>query len=101
MPIKTTKDGRTIRTGQDYSFFRQQVWMLQVGKCMCCPRKTRLELDIDSDYSFHLSHVGSRGMGSAFRDDVLGTKKGQVEGGKCGACHREEHHQGRNQPFVH
>lgn len=32
-------------------------------------------------------------MGGALRDDVIGPNRGQVEGGKCGQCHRQEHHQ--------
>ena len=93
MPITTTKDGRTIRTGKSYTEFRREVYEAQSGRCMECPRQTSLTADIDSDFSFHIAHRGSRGMGSGIRDDVVGPKRGQVEGGKCGRCHRQEHGQ--------
>ena len=93
MSIKKKRDGRTIRKGVDYSNFRRDIWEIQEGRCMLCDRRTHLLVPIEADYSFHLHHLGSRGMGSAIRDDVLGTKRGQVGGGLCGKCHREGHHQ--------
>jgi hypothetical protein len=91
--IKITKDHRTIRTGTHYSLFRESVYIMQGMRCCECGRITSLLSDLQDDISFHLSHRGTRGMGSGFRDDVLGPKKGQVEGGKCGKCHRQEHNQ--------
>lgn len=93
MSIRVTKDGRTIRTGKDYTAFRREVFHDQNASCMDCTRTTFLLSDLERDDSFHLAHRGSRGMGSAIRDDVVGPKRGQVEGGKCGRCHRQEHHQ--------
>jgi hypothetical protein len=89
--IKVTKDGRTIRTGTDYTGFRRVVHRGQWGNCLNCGRNTSLTVAFESDFSFHLTHCGTRGLGGSLRDDVLGTKKGQVEGGKCGKCHRAEH----------
>lgn len=91
--IKTTKDGRTIRTGKDYKEFRSGLHSLQNARCLACPRITRIDVPLEWDNAFHVSHRGSRGMGSAIRDDVVGPRRGQVEGGKCGKCHREEHGQ--------
>jgi hypothetical protein len=92
MPI-IVRNGRTIRRGRDYSLFRRELFLNQTGRCIECNRLTSFEMDIDSDYSFHVAHRGSRGMGAAIRDDVVGPKRGQVEGGKCGKCHRQEHGQ--------
>jgi len=91
MSIKKTKDGRTIRTGKEYTDFRRQLYDKQKRLCIKCGRVTRLDISIYFGNSFHVAHRGSRGMGSAIRDDVVGEKRGQVEGGKCGACHREDH----------
>lgn len=93
MAIEIKKDGRTIRTKKDYSKFRRELYYSQHGRCIRCERPTMFNIDIDSDYAFHVAHRGSRGMGSSFRDDVLGPNKGQVLGGLCGRCHRKEHHQ--------
>lgn len=93
MSIVITKDGRTIRDGKDYSEFRIQLHKDQQGICMTCGRLTSLVVPLEYGHSFHVSHRGSRGMGSAIRDDVVGPKRGQVEGGKCGGCHRQEHNQ--------
>src|SRR5271157_2899419 len=92
--VKTTKDGRTIRRGKDYTAFRRMVHDKQHGRCMTCNAWTNLELTPEFNGSFHLGHRGTRGLGGSLRDDVIGPKKGQVEGGKCGHCHREEHNQG-------
>lgn len=91
--IKITKDGRTILSGIDYTHFRYELWISQNKKCIKCGRDTDLLVDLSANHSFHLAHRGTRGMGSGFRDDVLGPNKGQVEGGKCGRCHRQEHNQ--------
>lgn len=93
MPIIKTKDKRTKRTGRDYSEFRRELFYKQGGNCMRCGGVTIFVADIESNFSFHVSHRGSRGMGGAIRDDVVGPKRGQVEGGLCGKCHRKEHGQ--------
>jgi hypothetical protein len=93
MPIKLTKDGRTILTGREYSEFRRDLFYRQRGCCIECGRVTIFNADIDSDFAFHVAHRGSRGMGGGIRDDVVGEKRGQVKGGMCGKCHRESHHQ--------
>lgn len=92
MPIQHKK-GRTIRTGRAYSEFRRELFDDQGGLCLRCSRRIVFEADIDADFSAHLSHRGSRGMGGAIRDDVVGPNRGQVEGIICGQCHRKEHHQ--------
>ena len=91
--IQKKKDGRTIKTGIDYTKLRTDLFFLQDGRCFACQRSTSLHVDILSDYSFHVAHRGSRGFGSAFRDDVVGPKKGQIKGGMCGKCHRQSHGQ--------
>ena len=91
--IRETKDGRTIREGLDYTVFRRWLHEGQNGKCKCCGRTTSLESPIHYDDSFHVAHRGSRGMGGSFRDDRVGDKRGMVECGKCGKCHRKEHNQ--------
>ena len=93
MAIKITKDGRTILTPPHYGFFRMEVARSQNHACMTCGGSVNYMLPLEDDRSFHLAHRSTRGMGSAFRDDVIGPKKGQVEGGKCGKCHRIEHGQ--------
>jgi len=91
--LTITKDGRTIREGPDYTAFRKELFDSQRGRCFECGAWTNLEAPIEFDGSFHVAHRGSRGMGSSFRDDVIGPKKGQVKGGLCGDCHRKEHGQ--------
>src|SRR5258708_40037412 len=90
--IKITKDGRTIRSDKDYTRLRASLWVNQNGKCISCVRPTSLTADLIADYSFHVAHRGSRGLGGSLRDDVVGEKKGQIEGGKCGFCHRCDDH---------
>jgi hypothetical protein len=82
-----------ILTGREYTEFRFQLWSTQSGKCCECGRWTFLTRDLQWDDSFHVAHRGSRGMGSAIRDDVLGPNRGQVQGGLCGQCHRKQHGQ--------
>jgi hypothetical protein len=84
--IKVTKDGRTIRTGKDYTDFRSVLWHQQMGTCAECRIDTSLTADIESDYSFHVHHIGGRGLGGSKRDDVSGKCVGL-----CGLHHREEH----------
>jgi len=91
--ICQTKDGRTILTGKDYGLFRMELCRSQGGRCITCHGPADYMLPLESDYSFHVAHRGSRGMGRAIQDDVVGLKRGQVEGGKCGKCHRIEHGQ--------
>jgi hypothetical protein len=93
MSIRKTKDGRTLRTGLDYTKFRRELHEAQKQLCIKCGRYTRTNISLEFDNSFHVSHRGSRGMGSGIRDDVVGPKRGQVEGGLCGRCHRESHGQ--------
>ena len=91
MPIRIKRDGRTVRYGRSYTEFRKALYLMQSGRCMECGRMTSLTCDILSDWAFHVSHRGTRGMSGSVRDDVLGPKKGQVEGGLCAKCHRERH----------
>lgn len=87
MPIKITKDGRTIRTGRDYTKFRRELRDSQRGWCRC-GLPTSLTADLRADWSFHVHHTNGRGMGGSKRDDTL---KACV--GLCGKCHRKEHNQ--------
>jgi hypothetical protein len=93
MTVEIKKDGRTILKGQDYTDFRKDLYDSQQGQCIKCGKQTSLVVPLEWGNSFHAAHRGSRGMGSAIRDDVVGPKRGQVEGGKCGSCHRNEHNQ--------
>lgn len=86
--ISTTKDGRTKRTGKDYTAFRYELWLSQEKKCIDCGRLTNLQSDLHSDDSFHTDQTAGRGMGGAKRDDTFLACKG-----KCGRCHRIKHHQ--------
>jgi 5-methylcytosine-specific restriction endonuclease McrA len=88
VPTKITKDGRTIRTGEDYTEFRRAVHFHQDGNCKRCGRFTSLTADLLADHSFHVHHVGGRGLGGSKRNDILD----KVEG-LCGFDHRREHGQ--------
>ena len=98
--INVTKDLRTILDGADYTKFRRGLWEDQQGCCIECEAFTSPTAPIEWDNSFHVAHRGSRGMGSSFRDDVVGVRKGQVKGGLCGRCHRKEHGQQMNIEFT-
>ena len=93
MSIRILKDGRTLLTPPHYGWFRMEVARQQNHACITCGGEANYMLPLADDHSFHLAHRGTRGMGSAIRDDVIGPKRGQVEGGKCGKCHRIEHNQ--------
>src|SRR3954471_22791187 len=86
--IKTTKDGRTIRTGSHYTEFRTLLFYHQHGRCLECRRATNLESDIEYDDSFHVDHRDGRGMGGSKRDDTI-----KACDGLCGKCHRKKHNQ--------
>lgn len=86
--IKTTKDGRTIRSGKDYTKFRYDLHTLQGGKCVDCKRYTSLNADLAADWSFHTDHIKGRGMGGSKRDDTF-----DACAGRCGKCHRKKHNQ--------
>ena len=89
--IKTTKDGRTIRTEKDYTEWRREMWGQQGGACQSCGRPTNLSVPIEYPNSFHCHHIYGRGGGK--RDDVRFRGEKQMCRGDCGACHREVHHQ--------
>jgi hypothetical protein len=61
--IRTTKDGRTIRTGHNYTAFRRNIHEEQSGACMKCERPTSLTAPLEWDSSFHLHHIGGQGNG--------------------------------------
>ena len=84
--IKTTHDGRTIRTGKHYSEFRGDLYARQKGLCLECGAFTRLDNDLYSDNSFHVDHEKGRGGGK--RDDTFESCKGL-----CGLHHRMKHGQ--------
>jgi hypothetical protein len=86
LSIKVTKDGRTIRTGKDYTLFRLRLWKSQLGYCAGCGGKTDYYADLEADWSFHVDHTNGRAAGK--RDDTPESCKG-----KCGKCHRIKHNQ--------
>ena len=86
--IKVTKDKRTIRTGKDYTRFRQVVYELQGAMCGQCRIFTSMGYEPEHDYSFHVHHKNGRGMGGSKRDDTF-----EACTGLCGSCHRKEHGQ--------
>lgn len=85
--VRTTKDGRTIRTGSHYTDFRRTLWTWQAGMCGC-GRSTQLDADWDVDWAFHVHHKNGRGMGGGKRDDTTIACIGL-----CGKCHRMAHNQ--------
>lgn len=95
--IKITKDGRTIRTGKDYTEFRNEVHFLQKSHCANpdCEikggRLTYLYEPLVYSGSFHLNHLHGRGGGK--RDDVIFRDGKQMVRGDCGKCHRVFHDQ--------
>ena len=93
MSIKITRDGRTIRSGVDYTEFRAMLHELQDAKCDRCWRGTDLAYEPTSDWSFHVHHRNGRGMGGGKRDDSVRTCIGL-----CGECHRQEHNQQEKVP---
>lgn len=88
MPLKFKKDGRIILTGKEYTAFRRQVYADQNMRCRKCGGVTSVTADPISDYSFHVHHIGGRGLGGGKRNDVL-----EAVEGLCGACHRRQHGQ--------
>lgn len=86
--IRTTKDGRTIRTGKHYSQFRAQVFLSQNAECGHCGTGVALSSPPEWASSFHLHHKNGRGMGGGKRNDI----PSEVEG-LCRDCHQKEHHQ--------
>lgn len=97
--IRITKDGRTIRTGRDYTEFRREVYADQKGQCgdPKCDlaqqggRVCSLMVPLEWDEAFHLNHLSGRGGGK--RDDVMFRNGRQVCRGDCGKCHRVFHGQ--------
>jgi len=87
MPIRTTKDGRQILTGKDYTELRIRVYTRDRGRCIVCGVRTRIEQG-GYDNDMHLCHVIPRRMGGGSRDDTM---ENTVT--KCAACHRTEHNQ--------
>lgn len=86
--VTTTKDGRTILDGRDYTRFRSELFQRQSGMCSNCPRKCCLTANHFMPHSFHVHHKHGRGMGGGKRDDTL-----EAVTGLCGNCHREVHGQ--------
>ena len=86
MSIKITKDGRTLRSGKDYTKFRRALYFQQKMNCFECGTATSISADLVSEYSFHVDHTNGRAAGK--RDDTPEACKGL-----CGKCHRIKHHQ--------
>ena len=84
MAIKTTKDGRTIRTGKDYTAFRHDMWATGGGACWECGHPTGLQYPPSYSNSFHVHH--KRGRGGGKRTDTFLACQGL-----CGDCHRRKH----------
>jgi hypothetical protein len=94
MPVKMTKDGRTIRTGVHYTIFRAQMYDKLGGSCQKCERSTSLHVPPEYDGSFHCHHRNGRGLGGGKRDDTH-----EACEGLCGKCHRAEHNR-RNRSLA-
>jgi hypothetical protein len=75
----TTKDGRTILTGRDYTEFRHDVWDAQEGRCLNCGRSVMF----DPEW-FQVHHKNGRGGGK--RTDTL-----EACAGLCRDCHMKAH----------
>jgi hypothetical protein len=88
MSRKITKDGRTLRTGKDYTTFRYDLWFSQDGRCIRCGGIAALSEPIYRARSFHVHHKNGRGMGGSKRSDTFLKCEGL-----CGSCHRIEHNQ--------
>lgn len=94
--IKTTKDGRTILDGKDYTRFRRALWEAQEGECSNCHLATSTTCDLEYDHSFHVDHKTGRGIGGGKRDDTFAACRGL-----CGKCHRLKHNQGIREKAQH
>jgi hypothetical protein len=94
--IFTTQDGRTIRSGEDYTAFRREVFDLQNGLCIRCESSVLFDLDPALPNSFHLHHKHGRGLGGGKRDDKVKTTEGL-----CGDCHRADHGQSYSKAKLH
>ena len=86
MAVKVKKDGRVVRTGKDYTAFRYELYMSQLGKCAECGCQTSLVLDAWNSNSFHVHHVNGRGMGGGKHSDTF-----LACVGLCGKDHRRKH----------
>ena len=84
--IRTTKDGRTIKTGADYLLFRMEVAESQRHRCAMCGRFIFFHHSFELDDSCHLHHRNGRGMGGSKRDDTP-----DMCVALCGKCHRGIH----------
>ena len=79
MAIRSTKSGRSILTGPDYTALRERVYRTQNGRCADCgKRKEFSEMD--------LHHDDRRGVGK--RDDVAHKTRML-----CQPCHQQRHGQ--------
>lgn len=84
--IVTTKDGRILRDGKDYTAFRRSLYDAQEGRCAECGRYTSLELWPEDPNSFHVHHRNGRGLGGGKRTDTL-----EACEGLCFTCHIGKH----------
>lgn len=88
MSIETTKSGRTILSGREYSEFRKTLWQDQRGRCAYCNRPCLLGVPFSYNNAFNVHHKNGRGLGGGKRDD---TPESCV--GICNACHKRVHKQ--------
>ena len=86
--IKTTKDGRTILSGQDYSGLKLQRLAVDWYRCSLDPvMKDDGPITLGCNrlltfYSADLHHIDGRGMGGSKRDDTIAKTRAL-----CRSCH--------------
>ena len=86
--IKTTKDGRTILSGDDYSLLKHQRLEVDRFNCSLDPVMTDDGLEplgcglAISYWTCDLHHIDGRGMGGSKRDDTIAKTRAL-----CRSCH--------------
>jgi hypothetical protein len=86
--IKTTKDGRTILSGQDYRDFKMQRLVVDKYHCSIDPVMTDdgpVTLGCGRFIGYcnaDLHHIDGRGMGGSKRDDTIAKTRAL-----CRSCH--------------
>lgn len=81
MSVRTTKSGKTIADGADYTAIREETYKRQNGRCSDCGRRKDIS-------EMELHHADKRGAGK--RDDADPENKLL-----CQWCHRGRHGQAR------
>jgi len=77
MAVKTTKDGRVIRTDRDYTLFRRVIYARCESRCEGCGKYL--------EFAFMQVHH-TRGRGAGRRNDIP-----EAVLGLCFPCHERAH----------